>query len=286
NEDEESPNESVSSITKVLEWNDVGEATVIEHSTHIHHLTLGDRVGEYVKKCCDGCRLPISASFYYCTQCDYFLHKICVELPKVKHVWHHLCRPPLVLTSNKVFVCEQCRCWSNAFAYKCEECEQCTCIRCIIALTPGAHTCLGHKHPLLFYPEYKGRCVACGEDDIKGLFRCKDCNFSLDHKCFSLLLHPNTKMINIFFHSLMVMIIVIQKAIFVMYVKKVEIQIFGFIIVQHAILLLMSIVSLVDIYSSNSGVLLKYIRTFMNILSLLLRRLITIQTVVSVVASW
>ncbi|MBA0635914.1 hypothetical protein Godav_022007, partial [Gossypium davidsonii] len=44
NEDDESPNESVISITKVLEWNDAGEATVIEHSTHIHHLTLGDRV--------------------------------------------------------------------------------------------------------------------------------------------------------------------------------------------------------------------------------------------------
>ncbi|TYI91797.1 hypothetical protein E1A91_D02G019500v1 [Gossypium mustelinum] len=186
NEDEESPNESVSSITKVLEWNDAGEATVIEHSTHIHHLTLGDRVGEYVNKCCDGCMLPISASFYYCTQCDFFLHKVCVELPKVKHVWHHLCRPPLVLTSNELFQCVACDYDSNAFAYKCEECENCTCLRCIIALTPGARTCLGHKHPLFLYPEYIGRCFACGEDDINGLFRCKDCDFSLDHKCFSL----------------------------------------------------------------------------------------------------
>ncbi|MFQ6657494.1 hypothetical protein Gotur_027136, partial [Gossypium turneri] len=196
NEDEESPNESVSSITKVLEWNDAGEATVIEHSTHIHNLTLGDRVGEYVNKCCDGCMLPISASFYYCTQCDFFLHKVCVELPKGKHVWHHRCRPPLVLTSNEVFRCVHCLCLSYAFAYKCEECETCTCLRCIIALTPGARTCLGHKHPLLFYPEYRGRCVACGEDDIKGLFRCKDCDFSLDHECFSLPItsqHKNDK---------------------------------------------------------------------------------------------
>ncbi|TYH81933.1 hypothetical protein ES332_D02G020500v1 [Gossypium tomentosum] len=82
NEDEESAD--VSSKTKVLEWNDAGEATVIEHITHIHHLTLSDRVGEYDNKCCDGCLLPISDSFYYCTQCDFFLHKVCVELPKVK----------------------------------------------------------------------------------------------------------------------------------------------------------------------------------------------------------
>ncbi|MBA0612303.1 hypothetical protein Godav_012915, partial [Gossypium davidsonii] len=185
NEDEESPNESVSSITKVLEWNDAGEAIVLEHSMHIHHLTLGDRVCEYVNKCCDGCMLPVSASFYYCTQCDFFLHKVCAELPKVKHVWHHLCRPPLVLTSNELFRCAACEYFSNAFAYKCEECESCACLRCIIALTPGARTCLGHKHPLFFYPEYIGRCVACG-CDWNGLFRCKDCDFSLGVECFSL----------------------------------------------------------------------------------------------------
>ncbi|TYG77945.1 hypothetical protein ES288_D02G016600v1 [Gossypium darwinii] len=186
NEDKESPDESVSSITKVLERNDAGEATVIEHFKHNHYLILSDRVGEYDDKCCGGCLLPIVASFYYCTLCDFFLHKVCVELPKVKHVWHHRCRPPLVLISNEVFECVQCLWLSNAFAYKCEECKTRTCFRCIIALTPGACTCLGHKHPLLFYPKYIGRCVACGKDGIKGLFRCKDCDFSLDYKCFSL----------------------------------------------------------------------------------------------------
>ncbi|XP_040945333.1 uncharacterized protein [Gossypium hirsutum] len=59
NEDEESPNEFVSSITKVLEWNDVGEATVIEHSMHIHHLTLGDRV-ECVQRTCLRCIIALT----------------------------------------------------------------------------------------------------------------------------------------------------------------------------------------------------------------------------------
>ncbi|MBA0681326.1 hypothetical protein Goari_023141 [Gossypium aridum] len=89
---------------------------------------------------------------------------------------------------------------------------------------------------------------------------------------------------NIFFHSLIMMITVIQKAIFAIFVKNVEIQIFGFIIVQHVILLLMSNVSLVDIRSSNPGISLKYARTFMSTLSLLLRRFITIRTAVSVVS--
>ncbi|MBA0647433.1 hypothetical protein Goklo_015313, partial [Gossypium klotzschianum] len=135
-------------------WRSHSNATFQAYSL----LNISDRIGEYDDKCCDGCLLPIVASFYY----------------------------SLVLTSNEVFECVRCLCLSNAFAYKCEECEQCTCLRCIIALTPGARTCLGHKHPLLFYTEYKGRCVASGKDDITGLFRCKECNFSVDPKCFSL----------------------------------------------------------------------------------------------------
>ncbi|MBA0797435.1 hypothetical protein Gohar_008138 [Gossypium harknessii] len=91
-------------------------------------------------------------------------------------------------------------------------------------------------------------------------------------------------MINIFLHSLIMMITIIQKVIFMMFMKKVETQIFGFIIVQHVILLLMSIVSLVNMHFSNSGVSLKSVRTFMSILPLMLRRFITIQTAMSVVA--
>ncbi|MBA0670087.1 hypothetical protein Goklo_024126 [Gossypium klotzschianum] len=74
---------------------------------------------------------------------------------------------------------------------------------------------------------------------------------------FRCLLDPNVKVINIFFHLLLMMITDIQKTIFVMYVKNVEIQIFDFTIVQHVILLLISIVFLVTIHSSNLGVLLK-----------------------------
>ncbi|KAL4309090.1 hypothetical protein GQ457_01G034720 [Hibiscus cannabinus] len=186
NEDEESVDISVNSITDVLEQNEAGEATVIQHFKHIHHLMLSDNVSEYENKCCDGCLLPVSDPFYHCLQCGFFLHKVCAELPKVKHVWHHRCRQQLVLTSNKVFQCVKCHYVSNAFAYKCEECNDYTCLRCIIALTPGAKICLGHKHPLLFYKDYGGQCNACGLYNGQGLFRCKECDLSLDLKCFSL----------------------------------------------------------------------------------------------------
>ncbi|KAL4273820.1 hypothetical protein GQ457_13G028450 [Hibiscus cannabinus] len=184
NEDEE---EEYANSLIVLEWNDSGEAIVVEHFKHVHPLRLGDSVSEHENKCCHGCFLPISTSFYYCSQCEFYLHKICAELPKVKHVWHHRCPQPLVLTSNEGFVCVKCDYISNAFSYKCEKCYKYTCLRCVVALTPGARTCLGHKHkPLLFYTDYKGKCNACGEDDIEGMFRCKDCDICLDVKCFSL----------------------------------------------------------------------------------------------------
>ncbi|XVF37820.1 hypothetical protein REPUB_Repub20aG0043800 [Reevesia pubescens] len=174
------------SITCVFERNDAGEATKIKHFKHAHNLNLGDKITDY-DKCCDGCMLPISNSFYYCPQCDFFLHKACAELRQMKHVWHHYCQQPLVLTSDEVFRCEKCSCWSNAFAYTCNECEEKTCLRCVTALTPGAQICPKHEHPLLYYREYKGQCSACG-DRTYGAFRCKDinCNFVLDRECFSL----------------------------------------------------------------------------------------------------
>ncbi|KAG4156784.1 hypothetical protein ERO13_D02G018800v2 [Gossypium hirsutum] len=180
NEDE-MPNES--SII-VIESNDAGEATKIKHFKHMHNLMLGPFDGGYENNC-DGCMLPISDPFYYCSECVFFLHKACAELPKMKNVWHELCREPLALISDKVFECAKCRHISNTFAYECSECESKRCLRCVIALTPGARTSLRHEHPLFFYKDYHGRCDACGNLTL-GAFCCKDCNFVLHFGCFSL----------------------------------------------------------------------------------------------------
>ncbi|KAG4156719.1 hypothetical protein ERO13_D02G013600v2 [Gossypium hirsutum] len=183
NEDEV-PNES--SII-VIERNNAGEATKVTHFMHMHNLMLGPFVGGY-ENSCEGCMLPITDPFYYCTECVFFLHKACAELPKMKNVWRHRCREPLALISYKGIRCEQCRQISNTFAYECSECEGQICLRCVIALTPGARTCLKHEHPLFFYRDYKGQCNACGFTTrwAGGAFCCKDCNFVLHLQCFSL----------------------------------------------------------------------------------------------------
>ncbi|KAK8307743.1 hypothetical protein V6Z11_D02G006900 [Gossypium hirsutum] len=182
NEDEiEMPIES--SII-VIESNDAGEATKIKHFKHMHNLMLGPFVGGY-ENSCDGCMLPISDPFYYCSECVFFLHKACAELPKMKNVWHHVCKEPLALISNKAFLCEQCWHISNAFAYECCGCEEKICLRCVIALTPGARTCLKHEHPLFYYTKHNGKCNACGRT-TQAAFCCKDCNFVLHLSCFSI----------------------------------------------------------------------------------------------------
>ncbi|KAK8307976.1 hypothetical protein V6Z11_D02G023500 [Gossypium hirsutum] len=181
-DEDEISNES--SIT-VLEWNDAKEATKIKHFKHMHNLMLSASVGGY-ENSCDGCMLPISDPFYYCSECEFFLHKACAELLRMKRVWHHtFCKQPHILISDEVFRCQMCFHITNGFAYKCSECQSRTCLRCVIALTPGARTCLKHEHPLRFYRQYEGKCNACSLYSWQA-FCCKDCNFVLDIGCFSL----------------------------------------------------------------------------------------------------
>ncbi|XP_039071443.1 uncharacterized protein LOC120218578, partial [Hibiscus syriacus] len=181
-EDEKAPD----SITNVLERNDAGEATLIEHFKHNHYLTLSEKNREFDDKCCDGCILPVSDSFYYCSRCEFFLHKSCAELPKMKNICLHYCQlAALVLTSDDIFECEACYWVSNGFAYKCNECGRRMCLRCA-TLTPDSLTCPGHQHPLLFYIEEEVKCNACGLFRWRYLYRCKDCEYSVDLRCIRL----------------------------------------------------------------------------------------------------
>ncbi|TYG35762.1 hypothetical protein ES288_D13G008800v1 [Gossypium darwinii] len=189
NEDDKSHDIPVNSITKVLETNDAGEATVIEHCEHKHYLMLSDKMREHGYKCCDACLLLISAKFYHCLRCDFFLHKSCAELPKKKLFLKHGCDEeqfsgpkPCILTSDCMFNCGLCRYLSNGFSYKCNECGSHVCLRCLDLLLQDAVKIPGHKHPLLLYFDYEGQCGACGRDFFFA-FRCKDCNFQLCKLC-------------------------------------------------------------------------------------------------------
>ncbi|PPS14980.1 hypothetical protein GOBAR_AA05576 [Gossypium barbadense] len=190
NEEDKSLDIPVNSITKVLERNDDGEATVIEHFKHKHYLMLSDNIREHGDKCCDGCLLLISAKFYHCSGCDFFLHKSCAELPKIRLFSVHVyCEEepfsgskPLILTSDCMFKCDGCGYLSNGFSYKCNKCGFDMCLRCAALVLQDAVKIPGHKHPILYYYDYEGQCSACGRGTISAI-SCKDCNFDLCGSC-------------------------------------------------------------------------------------------------------
>ncbi|XVF75648.1 hypothetical protein PTKIN_Ptkin13bG0203800 [Pterospermum kingtungense] len=188
-EDEEKLHETnSSSITRVIEVNEHGEAIKIQNFNHEHNMVLEDKIKEdNADRHCDGCMLSISTSTpsYYCSEnCNFFLHKSCAELPKIKHHWFH--RFVATLKSKDLEICYLCnRVCSGLFYESIKEHEFLLfCMRC--AMVPNVIKCEGHKHFLFYDYKCKGQCNGCGVDHRIGAFRCKECNFSLDFACMTL----------------------------------------------------------------------------------------------------
>ncbi|EOY19150.1 Cysteine/Histidine-rich C1 domain family protein, putative [Theobroma cacao] len=183
-EDEESiENLAVnSSITCVIEMNQEGEAAKVKHFSHDHDLTLGNKIKEDDDQRCDACMLSISTSFYYCSQCNFLLHKTCAELPRKKHHWFH--RSLTTLNLVDIYKCDRCRRLCSGFVYKDDE-EYAFCLRCV----GTSHTliCQGHEHFLFFDFKFRGQCSGCGATCENGGYKCKDCStFALDVACITL----------------------------------------------------------------------------------------------------
>ncbi|MFQ6644065.1 hypothetical protein Gotur_017504 [Gossypium turneri] len=181
--DEDLNEKSAFAVIKVSKLGeDIVIASEIKHLNHQHNLVLSDDYEGY--KVCDGCMLSISTLFYYCSQCEFFLHKSCAEAPKKKYLWFHRHQSPLTLTSNHIFRCPRCFYWFNAsFAYKCNICESYRCLAC--ALTSDTPTFQGHKHRLYRYDKYEGQCNGCG-DQLHGAYVCKECKFAVHNRCLRL----------------------------------------------------------------------------------------------------
>ncbi|KAL4303373.1 hypothetical protein GQ457_10G010500 [Hibiscus cannabinus] len=150
--------EPKSCITRVIKEIEVGNDVIAEeivHVSHEHNLIFSNEIED--KKYCNGCVLPVLSSFYYCSHCDFFLHKNCVELPRMRRVWFDA-RPWSLLTDD-IFRC--CVCGND---YK--------------------------PHYLFFQSGYEGECNACKQSGIImerdlniDLYKCKDCIFSLHMTC-------------------------------------------------------------------------------------------------------
>ncbi|TYH68016.1 hypothetical protein ES332_D06G229500v1 [Gossypium tomentosum] len=170
-----------SSIIRVIEVNEAGEATKIEHFSHQHCLVLADKMEEEIDRKCDGCMLSISPLFYYCLECPFFLHKTCVELPRIKQHWFRQSNAILnfkgFLECN--FCCRPCSGFFYNFGEYLRMCLMCAKIADIIE-------CEGHQHFLFFDFKCKEKCNGCGIRCWHGAFKCGKCRFVLDFACLAL----------------------------------------------------------------------------------------------------
>ncbi|KAE8723654.1 hypothetical protein F3Y22_tig00012104pilonHSYRG00057 [Hibiscus syriacus] len=173
------------SITRVVEVSEDGEATKIEHFSHEGHcLVLADKMEEETDRRCDGCMLPVSTLFYYCSEseCHFYLHKNCAELPGVKRHWFR--RYTADLDSRSFMRCALCKRPCSGFFYEVEGYLD-VCLRC--AEVPDVIEFQGHEHLLFYDFKCRERCNGCGADPGgEGAFRCGKCSFTLDFKCLSL----------------------------------------------------------------------------------------------------
>ncbi|XP_039060939.1 uncharacterized protein LOC120205065 [Hibiscus syriacus] len=132
---------------------------------------------------CDGCMLPVSTLFYYCSEseCHFYLHKHCAELPRVKRHWFR--QSPANLDSRSFTYCDLCLRYCSGFFYEIrglDVCLRCAEVRDVIEFQ-------GHEHLLFYDFKCRERCNGCGADPGPyGAFRCGKCSFTLDFKCLSL----------------------------------------------------------------------------------------------------
>ncbi|GMJ14205.1 hypothetical protein like AT5G22355 [Hibiscus trionum] len=174
------------SIIRVIERNEAGEATKIEHFSHEGHcLVLADKSKmEGTDGNCHGCTLSISDLFYYCSEpkCHFWLHKTCAEFPIIKPHWLHL--SGATLESKGIEKCSLCHRWCSGFFYNIGRFFD-VCLRC--AQVPDIIELEAHQHLLLFDFKCQDRCNGCGSvHGGNGAFKCGKCRFVLDFACLTL----------------------------------------------------------------------------------------------------
>ena len=188
-EDLELNQHDYSTIYKVKKTN-VGEdgieiATEIEHFGHQHDLQLTYEVLNNQK--CNGCVRAIFPPFYCCAGCNFFLHKSCVELPKIKrHPLHQhpLTLIPVVPYGDHWFWCQACYQRSNGFIYRCKDCRFELDVQCSLVSDILTHQSHAHRF-ILSNTGFKQSCSSCGSERDQ-VFRCTICEFALDFKCATL----------------------------------------------------------------------------------------------------
>ncbi|XP_062163723.1 uncharacterized protein LOC133870579 [Alnus glutinosa] len=181
------PEKSIDVAINAIE--EVEGAEKIQHFSHKHDLIRSNE--EHVKDMlCDGCVELISAPFYSCIQCNFFLHSRCAKLPRKKGLFllhqHELTLFSHVSYNNGLFICDACNRLSNGFAYRCRICNFKVGLQCCSISKILKHK--SHQHSLFLAVNSNRRCHVCNytSDRKPSIFVCSNCDFALGLECATL----------------------------------------------------------------------------------------------------
>ncbi|KAL4363330.1 hypothetical protein GQ457_04G024520 [Hibiscus cannabinus] len=174
---------SYNPIIRVIEETKIGDDVIytkIIHFSHEQHVLIFSDEAVDNKHLCDGCVKPIFSSFYYCSQCDFLLHKACAELWRKARLWFD--STPFILSPNGIFKCDFCRYQCSGFSYKLDsDNDYVLCLQC--AALPHFFPYQADEPHHIFFNDNPGQCHSCGRRDLDRSCKCKKCDFVLDVRC-------------------------------------------------------------------------------------------------------
>ncbi|XP_059462643.1 uncharacterized protein LOC132191567 [Corylus avellana] len=158
----------------------------VNHFSHKHPLIFAEELkNEKDKKevVCSGCEEPISGPGYKCSECNFFLNKSCIELPReIQHRLHP--NHTLILKApEKKNYCDACRknC-TGCFFYRCDGCDFDLDIKCASRWKITTNDC--HQHAFIpILENIQFTCKVCGEEGKDIAYLCTICQLLIHHKC-------------------------------------------------------------------------------------------------------
>ncbi|CAN8270886.1 unnamed protein product [Cochlearia groenlandica] len=167
----------------------------VRHPSHNHPLRGHKAHGEE-EIICSGCDLDLIGASFKCTksECDYFLHKSCFELPKeIHHKSHPNHRLNLLYSpsnNRSTYTCNACGEYGSSFTYNCSICQYNVHVGCVPMPETIKHEEHAHTLTLLYRsPCLEGHifsCDVCQETIPNNLwvYYCKKCDFGTHlHSC-------------------------------------------------------------------------------------------------------
>ncbi|KAJ0724533.1 putative chromatin regulator PHD family [Helianthus annuus] len=149
-----------------------------------------DLISNQVFQClCDRCDQKITyfhRYYYKCDECDYSLHKLCLELPTTLKHASHLAHTLSLAQNESRQKCHVCKCtiWDKQLRFYCSPCMLNICLAC--GSNEVHHHIIyhpSHKHPLV--PTSRpilAVCDACGEKHEGVFYQCFTCFLSFIHE--------------------------------------------------------------------------------------------------------